>query len=371
MILYYSLPKDAQKEFKSESDSIIIGRKPLPDQSIDLDLIQDEFVSHQHSRISFEESTYWIEDMGSANGTWINDEKIQGKTLLTAADRIRIGYTEITVHIDSADEDSDFECIADMSDPTLISEAECVTAISGIDEETIIRDTANPTEVEILDEATLVSAQEKLPDYGNGYDPTVEETVVDFDADFQENGIVSNEKNSDDKPALSYSSLKAFNDFCSSMETIKGFEELADVFSQRLQFMIPNAQRGGILLSDERCELHLKAHWPAGNHSYNKIWCRKAFDSCEAFLWSDREGNIISDDSPGNSVYRNIQSAIYLPLPVRTNAMGVMYVDNDDIPGAFSLTDLQLMKAVANQVTILIRSGFKTLDRINDQGAVR
>ena len=354
MIIYYSLPKDVQNKFNSQLDSIIIGRKPLPDQSIDLDLEPDEFVSHQHSRISFENGKYWIEDMGSANGTWINDEKIQEKTLLTAEDSIRIGYTTITVHIDSEKEDPAFECIVDLEDPTLISEAECVTAISGIDEETIIRDTADSTEIEILDDATIVSAQEKLPDFENMYDPTIDKTIVDFAAASKENEIVSREKTSEDKPELSYSRLKAFNDFCSSLETIKEFEELADIFSKKLHVMVPNAQTGAILLSDERDNLHLQAHWPAGNNSYSKISCRKAFDTCEAFIWSDRNQKVNGDDLTENLVFRNIQSAIYLPLPVTAKAIGVMYVDNSYTPDAFSLTDLELMRAVAKQVVIFI-----------------
>ena len=286
MIIYYSFPKDTEKEFKSESNSIIIGRKPLKGQSVDLDLREDEYVSHQHSRIFIENDKYWIEDMGSANGTWINDNKILGRTLLAASDRIRIGYTDITVFIETADQASEFECTPDINDPTLIRETESVTEISGFDEKTIVSDDTEPTEIGSLDEATIVSIHEEMPDYENTHDPATEKTEVDFSDSFQEI-IIPDEKTFDDHPALPYSCLKAFNNFCSALENAKGFEDLAFIFSRELHFMIPNAQRGAILLSDEMYELHLKAHWPTESYTYSMNFCKKALDTCEALIWSD------------------------------------------------------------------------------------
>ncbi len=338
MIIYYSLPKDVQKEFNSGLDSIIIGRKPKPGQSVDLDLIQDEFVSHQHSRISFENGHYWIEDMDSGNGTWINDEIIREKTRLTATDRIRIGYTEMTVHMDSTDEDSDLECMHDLYDATLISEPESVTEISGMDDKTRISDTADPMEFETFDDVTIVNIQEETPD---------DETIVDFSAASHAHGIASDEKTSEDKPDLPYSRLKMFNDFCSELETVKGYEALALVFSQKLQIMIPNAQRGAILSLDEQHGLKLKATWPAGKYTDRETWCQEALDRCEAFIRSYREDNANKDP---------VRSAIYLPLLIRTKAIGVIYVDTHYIPGIFSLTDLELMKAVANHVAIFVNN---------------
>jgi len=356
MIIYYSLPKDAQKEFNSELDSIIIGRKPKPGQSIDLDLMQDDFVSHQHSRISYENGKYWIEDMCSANGTWLNDEKIQEKTLLTVEDKIRIGYTEIIVHMDTIDGNTDIEPIPDRNKTTVMSDAECATKISEIDEETKIRDDYDTTDFQPLGGATIVNAQKEMPDDENRYDLPAEETVADFSAGSLKNEMGSIEKASEDKPDLSYSQLKNFNEFCSSLEILKEFEELALILSQKLPLIVPNAQRGAILLSDEKCELHLKAHWPTGNHSAGKIWCQKAYDTREAVLWTHQDDTGNDETSSENSIYGYIQSAIYLPLIIRTKAIGAMYVDNDYTSKPFSLTDLELMKAVATQVTLFIHN---------------
>ncbi len=50
-----------------------------------------------------------------------------------------------------------------------------------------------------------------------------------------------------------------------------------------------------------------------------------------------------------------MQSAIYIPLLSGEQVLGVMYVDNPYARTAFSLTDLEMMKAIASQVAIFIK----------------
>lgn len=57
-------------------------------------IIKDPYVSKEHSRIILDENNYYIEDLGSANGTYINGEKILDVTVLSDGDRIRIGNIE-------------------------------------------------------------------------------------------------------------------------------------------------------------------------------------------------------------------------------------------------------------------------------------
>ena len=72
----------------------VIGRMTPADL-----LLDGESVSRRHARISLGESGYIIEDLGSSNGTFVNDERIQTPRLLRAGDRVKIGPHEITLFI--------------------------------------------------------------------------------------------------------------------------------------------------------------------------------------------------------------------------------------------------------------------------------
>lgn len=56
--------------------------------------LDDPFASSQHARIWREGHVFVIEDLGSTNGTYLNDEPLNGPAPLHPGDRIRIGDSE-------------------------------------------------------------------------------------------------------------------------------------------------------------------------------------------------------------------------------------------------------------------------------------
>jgi hypothetical protein len=56
--------------------------------------LEDPFASAHHARISRQGHVFVIEDLGSTNGTYLNDERLDGPQPLHAGDRIRIGDSE-------------------------------------------------------------------------------------------------------------------------------------------------------------------------------------------------------------------------------------------------------------------------------------
>ncbi len=74
------------------SPELIIGRDP----SCDLH-IQDETVSAHHSRLSYHHRQWWIEDMNSTNGTYLNQEKLTTPTVMITGDELRCGHVVFTV----------------------------------------------------------------------------------------------------------------------------------------------------------------------------------------------------------------------------------------------------------------------------------
>lgn len=58
--------------------------------------LEDPFASSHHAKISRQGRTLVIEDLGSTNGTYLNDEPLSGPRPLHSGDRIRIGDSEFT-----------------------------------------------------------------------------------------------------------------------------------------------------------------------------------------------------------------------------------------------------------------------------------
>jgi hypothetical protein len=70
---------------------IIVGR------SSDLDMVLvEEMVSRKHARISYEDESVFIEDLGSTNGTFVNGEKVK-RAQLKEGDRVLIGTSILKV----------------------------------------------------------------------------------------------------------------------------------------------------------------------------------------------------------------------------------------------------------------------------------
>jgi pSer/pThr/pTyr-binding forkhead associated (FHA) protein len=59
--------------------------------------ISDEFASGKHARFWVARGRWYVEDLGSTNGTWLNGRRIHAAQLLKKGDKIRIGHTIMTV----------------------------------------------------------------------------------------------------------------------------------------------------------------------------------------------------------------------------------------------------------------------------------
>jgi pSer/pThr/pTyr-binding forkhead associated (FHA) protein len=81
-------------------DAAVIGRED-PALQIDFEGYPDgQYISHRHAQIVKMNETYYIEDLGSSNGTWVNNIRLaQGQSEpLEADDKIRMGKIELTFH---------------------------------------------------------------------------------------------------------------------------------------------------------------------------------------------------------------------------------------------------------------------------------
>lgn len=56
-------------------------------------VLDDTYVSQVHARIFARDESYFIEDLGSTNGTYLNRKRVAGATELQRGDRVKIGKT--------------------------------------------------------------------------------------------------------------------------------------------------------------------------------------------------------------------------------------------------------------------------------------
>ena len=70
------------------AEGMTIGRSEAAELSI-----ADQFVSHMHARILKRGAYHWVQDLGSTNGTFLNDRRIDADAQLKVHDALRIGQT--------------------------------------------------------------------------------------------------------------------------------------------------------------------------------------------------------------------------------------------------------------------------------------
>jgi len=70
------------------TSAVVLGRAPsctVP--------LQDDYSSSRHARVYPHEGAWWVEDLGSTNGTFLDGERIDAPTVLTPGKAVRIGQT--------------------------------------------------------------------------------------------------------------------------------------------------------------------------------------------------------------------------------------------------------------------------------------
>jgi hypothetical protein len=68
--------------------NMVVGRTPECELALD-----DTFVSQQHARLFAKNGSWYVEDLGSTNGTFVNDQRLAAPAMVQPGDRVRVGTT--------------------------------------------------------------------------------------------------------------------------------------------------------------------------------------------------------------------------------------------------------------------------------------
>lgn len=85
--------KPEEDTFLIQQSDILLGRDPNCKVHI-----PDETISAQHARIYLIDQNWWIQDLNSTNGTFLNDERIEQPCILTNNDLIQVGNIKLIAH---------------------------------------------------------------------------------------------------------------------------------------------------------------------------------------------------------------------------------------------------------------------------------
>ena len=99
-------PANAQAEmFRMNQRRTLIGRESSCDIMLD-----DNAVSRNHAAINLEDSSYFVTDLGSRNGTYVDDNRLRDRRRLKGGELIRLGGT-ILKFMASMDEEAQYHSV--------------------------------------------------------------------------------------------------------------------------------------------------------------------------------------------------------------------------------------------------------------------
>ena len=283
MHILYKTGSEDQKEFSTDSMLVILGR--LKSKQRDYLSLNDDKVSAHHARLTCESGEFWIEDLGSTNGTWVNNKRIKVKTHLTSKTVIRVGATTLTVEVVPGKTKS----------PPAVQKT---VLPEGTPAETV--NTDDPLPDLFLDETSSKKARHRL---------------------------------------------SVFFELSTALGEIENIESLASTIITHLHQAFPHkgrAVRCGFLLGDE---LVLKAYHPHDKPpSCSTTLARYVLAKKKACLWNI--GGKTEVDKSASLFQHETQSAMYAPVIWKDEMLGVLYADASSPKAAFGKDDLQLMQAI-------------------------
>lgn len=90
-----------EKSFRFTTATILIGRDPACECNL-----EEITISSKHARLYYDLSQWWVEDMHSTNGTYLNQEAVTSPMVLTDGDILRCGQITFVIGLESLSNES-------------------------------------------------------------------------------------------------------------------------------------------------------------------------------------------------------------------------------------------------------------------------
>ena len=262
-------------------------------------VLTDASVSRQHARVFQREGAWWVEDLGSKNGTKVNGRRIEAAAALVPGDLIQLGNFQV------------------------------VFSGTGSQITARVADVAGPPTMKAL----------KVDEFETGAD------TRSFGA-----GV---------PPQRMGSFLRAVDQVGQALIAHRTVEELFS-FVVDLASDVLRADRTAILLRDPATDaLVAKAVKHAegsleGDIVVSRSIARAAIEKKQALLTGDAQSDTRFREQQ-SVIQQRIHSAMCAPLWHDDQVLGILYVDNVAAPAPFEEGDLRLLTLIAHLAAVKIR----------------
>ena len=342
---------NAGKKYPLSRDSVI-GR------SYDCDIsLSDLNVSRSHARILVKESSFLLEDMGSGNGTYVNDEQITRQHELVDQDVFRVGG-------------SSFRFVGDKQKKAWFPEVLTVVADANTASSLVQDELEEPTDPRLMPEERQASAM-NTAEIGNDVIRSALASLGEDSEDLKKTepvrGAEAAASNAGAERMLEamYAVADAIaKEVEQDKLLIKILDHLFDVF--------PQAERGFVLLVNEKTgqlipEAVKQREGSGGGLQFSQTIVRDVMDGGMGIIrgsstippiTKEASREILTDLPTGLPERKPDKSSkepkIGTPLKCRGESLGTITLEGAEGSRAFSKEDLDLLSAIARQAAMAI-----------------
>ena len=298
------------KSYPIRDSVVLIGR-----DSSNTITLPDKKVSRKHASISPQGSEFLIEDLGSANGTMVNNRPVR-QQILKPGDEVRMGSTLLEFAI-LTDEDGPSEDLKDDS-PMVLPASD--------------RDPAKGSTVQLTLRPRELESLVALPDQA---EPSILQKA--------------------------YLRLAVMCRLINDLVTMTDLGELMDrtaemvleiIKADRALLMLVDGESGELSVQATRRRKGLKSD---DEISFSKTISRRVFETGESILTSDamKDDRFQSSDS---IMLHRIRSTLCVPVKTKDRILGIIHVDTLEKVMGFSQEELELLAAMGHQIGIAVEN---------------
>lgn len=274
------------QKYEFEGKEVVIGR-PNPYLPPTLDLSDDILVSRTHARIWVNADGYWIEDLVSKHGTFVNGGRLTLKRQLHPGDFVQIGETTLKILVPAA-EKTKRVAVAEIAKP--------------LEEDEVSVDSA--MDVEELQLGKV------LADSSGRTDPQLEQLL--------------------ELPVKLASQPHAGG--------------LSKYLVAHLPKIIPGAERAALMLvHSETAELVASACFPANESPVSRTLAARSVKEGRGLIWR----KVMDGVETPTIRMAEMKVGMYAPMVWGDRTLGVICVDNPKRNSRFSERDLRVLMLVA------------------------